>query len=77
MMVNSTVQFLAKIMAIALLAAVSKTWAFGYLVGDTGLFLIYKLVRHDFIHYLPEQGYVGTIAISLASKIIDKVREDM
>ena len=74
MMVNSTSQFLAKITAMALLGAVSKTWAFGYIVCDILLFLVYTLVRNDFIYFLPVQSYIGSIGISLAVRIMDKVR---
>ena len=75
MMVNSTVQFLAKIMSIAFLGAVSKTWTFNYLAGDLGLFLIYRLVRNDFINYIPIQSYAGSIGLSLLMRITNKVRE--
>ena len=73
MMVNSTAQFLAKIMSIALLGAVSKTWAFGYLLGDIGLYLLYTLVRNDFFYYVPIQSYIGSISLSLLTRIIMKV----
>ena len=75
MMVNSTVQFLAKIMSIALLAAVSKTWAFGYLVGDTCLFLIYKLAGNDLIWFIPVQSYIGSIGLGLFWRTTMKVRK--
>jgi hypothetical protein len=74
MMVNSSAHFLAKTMAIALLAAVSKTWTLGYIVGDFGLFIIYTLVRNDFIYWIPIQSYIGTIAVSLTERCCDKVR---
>ena len=74
MTVNSTAQFLAKILSMALLGAVSKTWAFGYIAGDLVLYLIYTLVRNDFIYFLPVQSYIGSIGISLAVRIMDKVR---
>ena len=74
MVVNSTSQFLAKIMAIALLGAVSKTWMVAYLVGDRGLFLLYKLLRNDFIYWVPMQSYSGSIAFSLLVRIAGKVR---
>ena len=73
MVVNSTSQFLAKIMSIALLGAVSKTWAFGYLLGDIGLYLLYTLVRNDFFYYVPIQSYIGSISLSLLTRIIMKV----
>ena len=75
MTVNSTAQFLARVMSITLLGAVSKTWAFGYIVGDNLLFLLYTLVRNDFIFYIPIQSYIGSIGISLVCRIMDKVRK--
>ena len=74
MVVNSTSQFLAKIMAIALLGAVSKTWAVAYFVGDMCLHLLYKLLKNDLIYWIPLQSYGGSIAGSLLVKIIVKVR---
>ena len=74
MVVNSTSQFLAKIMAIALLGAVSKMWAAAYLVGEMCLFLLYKLLRNDFIYWIPVESYSGSIAGSLIVRIIEKVR---
>ena len=73
MMVNSTAQFLAKIISMALLGAVSKTWAFGYIVGDIVLFLLYTLVRNDFFYFFPIQSYIGSIGVSLLIRIVNKV----
>ena len=75
MMVNSAAQFLAKIMSMALLGAVSKTWAFGYIVGDIVVFLLYTVVRNDFIFYVPIQSYIGSTGFSLVARIIVKVRK--
>ena len=75
MMVNSTSQFLAKITAMALLGAVGKTWAFGYIVGDIVLYLLYTLVRNDFFYWVPVQSYIGSIGHSLLMRIMDKVRK--
>ena len=61
----------------ALLGAVSKTWAFGYLLGDLLLYLLYTLVRNDFIYFIPVQSYTGSIAISLLVRIGAKVRENV
>ena len=74
MVVNSTSQFLAKIMAIALLGAVSKTWTVAYLVGDVCLFLLYKILRNDFFYWVPTQSYAGSVALGLLSRIGAKVR---
>ena len=59
----------------ALLGAVSKTWAFGYILGDIILFLLYTLVRNDFFYFIPIQSYLGSIGASLVMRIIEKVRE--
>ena len=75
MMVNTTAQFLAKIMSMALLGAVSKTLAFGYIVGDIVLFLLYTLVRNDFFFYLPFQSYIGSIGASFLIRTGIKVRK--
>ena len=74
MVVNSTSQFLAKIMAITLLGAVSKTWVVAYLVGDVCLFLLYKLLRNDLFYWPPIQSYVGSIANGLLVRTAEKVR---
>ena len=74
MVVNSTSQFLAKIMAIALLAAVSNTWAVAYLVGDMCLFFLYKLLRNDLFYWIPMRSYAGSITISIVCRVMTKVR---
>jgi hypothetical protein len=74
MMVNSTSQFLAKIMAIALLGAVSKTWVLLYLFGDLGLHLLYKIIRNDFLYYFPIQSFIGSFVIGLIMRTGMKVR---
>ena len=75
MTVNSTAQFLAKILSMALLGAVSKTWAFGYIVGDIVLFLLYTLVRNDFFYFPPIQSYIGSVGLSFIIRIAMKVRK--
>ena len=77
MMVNSAAQFLARIVSVALLGAVSKTWAFGYLAGDLVSYLIYTLVRNDFFYFTPIQSYIGSIGLSLLMRTIEKVGRGM
>ena len=77
MMVNSTSQFLAKIMSIALLGAVSNTWTFGYLVGDIVFYLVYTIVRNDFFYFIPIQSYLGSLTVSFVARVSQKVRECM
>ena len=77
MMVNSTSQFLAKIMSIALLGATSKTWTFGYLVGDIVLYLVYTILRKDFFYFVPFQSYLGSLGAGFLARASQKVREGM
>jgi hypothetical protein len=74
MVVFSTVQFLAKITAIALLGAVSKKWVVLYLLGDIVLYLLNKIIRNDFLSWVPIQSYVGSLAGSLLLRFTRKVR---
>ena len=74
MVVNSASQFLGRVMAIALLAAASKTWVVAYLAGDMCLYLLYKLLRNDFVYWIPNRTYAGSIAFSLMNRNLLKVR---
>jgi hypothetical protein len=74
MVVNSASQFLAKTMAIALLGAVSMTWVLLYLLGDLGLFLLYKIIRNDIFYWIPFQSSIGSLAASLLMRTLVKVR---
>jgi hypothetical protein len=74
MLVNSTTQFLAKIMAIALLGAVSKTWVLLYLLGDLGLYFLYNIVRNDFLNWMPIQSSIGSLMWALLQRTMCKVR---
>ena len=74
MVVNSTSQFLAKIMSIALLGAVSRTFVVAYLLGDIGLFLLYTIVRNDFFWFVPVQSFAGSLALSFIIRAGEKVR---
>jgi hypothetical protein len=74
MMINSTSHFLAKIMAIALLGAVSETWVVLYLLGDLILFILYTIIRNDFFYFIPVQSFIGSLALSLLMRTLEKVR---
>jgi hypothetical protein len=76
MVLNSASQFLAKIMAVALLCAVSKTWVLLYLLGDLGLYFLYTILRNDFFYYIPMESHFGSLAFSLLSRIMMKVRAE-
>ena len=76
MMVNSTAQFLAKIISIALLGAVSGAWTLTFLSADIGLYLLYTIVRKDIFWYPPVQSYGGSLAVGLLARIWMKVRNE-
>ena len=73
MMVNSTSQFLAKILSIALLGAVSKVWLLSYVIGDISLFLIFKILQNNIFWYIPIRSYIGSIAFGLLMRVLIKV----
>ena len=74
MTIYSTSQFLAKILAIALLGAVSSTWALAYLVGDLGVYFIYKIARGDLIAWIPLESFGGSLIYGVVAAIMQKVR---
>ena len=74
MMINSTAQFLAKIVSMALLGAVSKAWVASFLVGDFVLFILYTISRNDFFYFIPVESYAGSVLASLLIRAVLKVR---
>jgi hypothetical protein len=60
---------------IVLLASNRKTFAFIYLSGDLGLYLLIKLVRQDFWYWMPLGGKKEIVS-SLLNRIVVKVITD-
>ena len=67
---------LAKTLGVALLARANTTYLWMYLLGDMGLFLLYKVARKDYWHFINVQNTVGAILVSAAFRIGGKVIAD-
>ena len=73
MTINSTSQFLARILSIALLGAISTVWLLAYVIADNALFLIFKILQNDIFWFVPIQSYVGSVAYGLLTRVWMKV----
>jgi hypothetical protein len=71
----SFLQVLAKGFSVALLAVTNITWLLLYLVGDMGLYLLQKIIRQDFMYFLPLPRPVA-FPVSVLVRIIVKVIAD-
>jgi hypothetical protein len=70
-----TVQILAKGVATALLATTNLSWLRSYVIGDLGLYLLYRVVRRDFFVFL--QGGLGiSVVVSFVVRVIEKLLVD-
>ena len=71
----NTCQVLNKILASALFLVIHPNWFLVYVSGDMGLFFFQKLVKRDFIVWVPSHG-VLTIVFSVIHRSIIKVLVD-
>ena len=76
MLITATSQFAAKIMSIALLAAVSRVWVAFYMLLDIGLFFMYTIFRSDFWYFIPFSNFSGALAHAALMRLILKVITD-
>jgi hypothetical protein len=75
MIINGALLLLVRSVSTALLAMAGWRWIAGYLVGDMGLYLTYKLVRRDFLHWIPIDGALGAVN-SFLERFLAKVLVD-
>ena len=47
---------LMKVLACALVLDLSGDWVAFYMAGDVSLYLLYKIIRHDFIYWVPMES---------------------
>jgi hypothetical protein len=66
---------LARSMSTAVLALLDSRYVAYYYVGDMGLYLAYKLLRHDLWHWIPLEGRQAVVAASMV-RIAFKVLVD-
>jgi hypothetical protein len=72
---NSATMLLARCFGVALLLQVAKSYLFGILGAEMGIFLAYKVLMGDLYHWLPVDGFAG-FALSLLLRIIIKIVAD-
>jgi len=75
MLLMSGTQLFTKAFSCALCAVVSTPLLVASIFGEVGLFLIYKLLRQDFLYWLPIPGVVGA-TIAFFIRIITKIIVD-
>jgi hypothetical protein len=75
MTLNSATLLLARCIGAALLLLVGMSSLFGFLAAEMGLYLLYKVARGDFYHWLQVDGTAG-LAISLLLRVMVKVIAD-
>ena len=67
MIMNGALLLLVRSVSTALLAMAGWRWIVGYLASDMGLYFTYKLLRRDFLHWLPLDG-----ALSVAESVVER-----
>jgi hypothetical protein len=65
-----------RILAAAMCTAVSGTLTMWTLVGEMGLYFIYKLLRSDFTYWVPAESPLLTAVISFTTRFIRKILFD-
>jgi hypothetical protein len=71
----AALQVVAKCVSVALLAATNVTWLVYYLSGDMMLYLVYKLIRGDFIYVIPVP-LTAAVPLSLLVRVVEKTITD-
>jgi hypothetical protein len=71
----AALQVLAKGLSVALLGLTSVSWLVYYLVGDVSLFLLYKVLRQDFVYFAPLPSGAA-VPVSIVARVAVKVITD-
>ena len=75
MMLNSALLLLIRSFSAAMLMLVNKRYFVAYMVGDMSLYLLQKVVRGDFLYWLPVDGALGLL-MSLLLRVLVKTITD-
>jgi hypothetical protein len=75
MAINGALLLLARSTSTALLALVGQKWVLLYYVADMVLYLGYKILRRDFWHWVPLEGFIG-VAQSFVVRVCVKTIAD-
>jgi hypothetical protein len=75
MVVNSALLLLLRSIGAALLMLADTKIFVAYMAGDHLLYLLQKLIRGDFLHWIPIEGVAG-LAMSLLTRVVSKTITD-
>ncbi|GMH68630.1 hypothetical protein TL16_g04977 [Triparma laevis f. inornata] len=75
MIIIGGTQTLLKVTLIVILGSIAKKYVIYYLVGDLGVYLLYKVAHRDFLYWLKIYGLIGWF-LSLMVRVIVKVVVD-
>ena len=70
MILLSATQVLIKATLIIVLASIGSRQSVYYILGEIVLYLLYKVARRDFIHWLPLEGVLSLISSGLIRVVI-------
>ena len=71
----TTAHVLMKALACSLMLRLSAIWFWVYIIGDLGVYLLYKLVRGDLRYWLDVRGLAGW-TITMITRIVIKIIVD-
>ena len=71
----STLHSLSRSLGYAILAVVNLNLALKFLVGEVGVYLLYKIARRDFYYWIRLEGILSVI-VSLVERTLVKVITD-
>ena len=77
MFILALTQILGRTLACALLAASSKTMLLCILVGEMTFYIFFKLIRHDFIYWVPIESNVAAFIVSALIRVLRKILADV
>ncbi|GMI22418.1 hypothetical protein TeGR_g13348, partial [Tetraparma gracilis] len=75
MVVNSALLLLLRSIGAALLMIADPKIFIAYMAGDHLLYLLHKLMRGDFLHWMPVEGFVGVL-FAILMRVIVKTLTD-
>ena len=73
MMLVMTAHVLMKVLACSLMLRINQVWFWIYMLGDMGIYFLYKLVRGDFRYWLLLEGimcWFATVIVRIIVKVI-------
>jgi hypothetical protein len=76
MILNGALLLASKSLCIALLAIAGREYVVGYLLGDMGLYFVYKLLRRDLWHWIPLADTSLSAIWTVVERVVVKILVD-